>query len=102
MDIDPGKAGKVYIESVLSEKGNVYSTKTYSTKTYSKKTASHIDKLYEAFGTNKIFGRSAVMEILNLKSSGASKLLANLLKANIIELVSGHGKGKYKFKSKRL
>ena len=35
---------------------------------------------------------------LDLKGSGASKLLSNLLQAEIIEPVSGHGKGKYKFK----
>ena len=47
---------------------------------------------------NRISGRSAVMELLELKSSGASKLLSNLVQADIIEPVSGHGKGKYKFK----
>ena len=39
-----------------------------------------------------------VMELLELKASGASKLLYNLVKADIIEPVSGYGKGKYKFK----
>ena len=38
------------------------------------------------------------MQLLELKGSGASKLLSNLVKADIIEPVSGHGKGKYKFK----
>ena len=38
------------------------------------------------------------IELLELKSSGASKLLSNLVQADIIEPVSGHGKGKYKFK----
>lgn len=33
-----------------------------------------------------------------LKSLGASKLLSNLVQADIIEPVSGYGKGKYKFK----
>ena len=36
------------------------------------------------------------MELLGLKSSGASRLISNLVQADIIELVSGHGKGKYK------
>ena len=39
-----------------------------------------------------------IMDTLDLKSSGASKLISNLLQADIIEPVSGHGKGKYKFK----
>ena len=37
------------------------------------------------------------MELLELKGSGASKLLSNLVQADIIEPVSGYGKGKYKF-----
>ena len=55
-------------------------------------------KLYEPAKRHEVFGRSAVMELLELKGSGASKLLSNLVKADIIEPVSGHGKGKYKFK----
>ena len=47
---------------------------------------------------DEVFGRSAVMELLDLKGSGASKLLSNLVQADIIEPVSGYGKGKYKFK----
>ena len=79
---------KVDIESVLSEKGSDFSAKT----------TVHIHRLFEKFGFDEVFGRSAVMEILELKGSGASKLLSNLVQADIIEPVSGHGKGKYKFK----
>ena len=79
---------KVDIDSVLSEKGSDFSVKT----------TIHIHRLFEKFGFDEVFGRSAVMEILELKGSGASKLLSNLVKADIIEPVSGHGKGKYKFK----
>lgn len=79
---------KVDIESVLSEKGSAFSVKT----------TVHIHRLFEKFGFDEVFGRSAVMELLKLKSSGASKLLSNLIQADIIEAVSGYGKGKYKFK----
>ena len=79
---------KVDIESVLSEKSSDFSVKT----------TIHIHRLFEKFGFDEVFGRSAVMELLELKASGASKLLSNLVKADIIEPVSGHGKGKYKFK----
>ncbi len=79
---------KVDIESVLSEKESDFSVKT----------TSHIHRLFEKFGFDEVFGRSAVMELLELKGSGASKLLSNLVQADIIEPVSGHGKGKYKFK----
>ena len=79
---------KVDIESVLSEKSSDFSVKT----------TIHIHRLFEKFGFDEVFGRSAVMELLGLKGSGASKLLSNLVQADIIEPVSGHGKGRYKFK----
>lgn len=69
-----------------------------SAKDFSIKTNIHIQRLFEKFGYEEVFGRSNVMNLLELKSSGASKLLANLLAAEIIESVSGYGKGKYKFK----
>ena len=92
MDIENKKVDiqdvKVHIENVISQKGSNFSVKT----------TVHIHKLFEMFGFDGVFGRSAVMEILELKGSGASKFLSNLIQADIIEPVSGHGKGKYKFK----
>ena len=82
------QGAKVDIESVLSAKGSDFTVKT----------TVHIHRLFEKFGVDGVFGRSVVMELLELKSSGASKLLSNLVQADIIEPVSGHGKGKYKFK----
>ena len=63
------------------------------------KTTAHIQRLFKEFGFDEVFGRSAVMELLELKSSGSSKFLSNLVQADIIEPVSGHGKGRYKFKN---
>ena len=77
---------KVDIESTLLEKN------------LSIKTANHVRKLFEKFGYDEVFGRSAVMKVIDLKQSGASKFLSNLVQKDIIEPVSGHGKGKYKFK----
>lgn len=79
---------KVDIERVLSEKESDFSVKMKV----------HIHRLFEKFGFDEVFGRSAVMELLELKKSGASKLISNLVQADIIEPVSGHGKGKYRFK----
>lgn len=84
MDIE---GAEVDIESVLSTKDSDFSVKT----------TVHIHRLFEKFGFDGVFGRSAVMELLELKSSGASKFLSNLVQADIIEPVSDHGKGKYKF-----
>ena len=79
---------KVDIESILSVKGRDFSVKT----------TVHIHRIFEKFGFDEVFGRSAVMQLLELKSSGASKLLSNLVQADLIEPVFGYGKGKYKFK----
>ena len=92
MDIENEKVviqdKKVDIEGVLSEKGSYFSVKT----------TVHVHRLFEKFGFDEVFGRSAVMELLELKASGVSKLLSNLVQADIIEPVFDHGKGKYKFK----
>ena len=85
VDIEDKKAD---IESVLTEKVSNFSVKT----------TTHIRSLFEKFGFDEVFGRSVVMELLELKGSGASKFLSNLVQADIIEPVSGYGKGKYKFK----
>ncbi len=73
---------KVDIESVLLEKG----------KDFAIKTAVHIRRMFEKFGYDEVFGRSAVIELLGLKNSSASKLLSNLVQADIIEPVSGYEK----------
>ena len=67
---------KVDIESVLSEKSSDFSVKT----------TVHIHRLFEKFGFDEVFGRSAVMELLELKASGASKLLYSYFKNNLSTL----------------
>ena len=61
------------------------------------KTAGNIRKLREAFPEGAVFGRTEVMKVLDLKTSGASELLMKLRKSGIVEAVSGQGKGKYRF-----
>lgn len=91
VDIGEGKvdiqSSKVDIESLIAVKATDFSEKTIS----------HIYKMYDKFGFDMIFGRTAVGELLGLQNSSASKLLAKLLRAEIIEPVSGHGKGEYRF-----
>ena len=91
VDIGEGKvdiqSSKVDIESLIAVKATDFSEKTIS----------HIYRMYDKFGFDMIFGRTAVGELLGLQNSSASKLLAKLLRAEIIEPVSGHGKGKYRF-----
>ncbi len=78
---------KVDIEKVVSRK----------TGDFTVRTVGHIRKLFETFGTDQAFGRSAVVEVLKLQNSSASKLLAKMVQAGILKPVSGQGKGKYRF-----
>ncbi len=68
-------------------------------KNFKPKTANHILKLREAFPDQKIFGRSDVMEVIGIRPSRASEFLKELTEYGIIEPVSGHGKGKYRFRA---
>ena len=65
---------KVDIQSAKVDIGNVLFTKNNG---FSAKTIAHIHRLFVEFGFDEAFGRSAVMELLALKGSGASKLLSN-------------------------
>ena len=66
---------------------------------FSKRTVHHIEILFDEYGYNRVFGRSDVMDLVGLKRSAVSKLISKLLETGIIEPVTGHGKGKYKFKN---
>lgn len=93
MDI---KNKKTYIDNIENNIKYVFSREIDS---FSTKTLNHIQLLFDRFGYDEIFGRSMVMDLLGLKPSASSRLLSNLLDVGIIESVSGHGKGKYKFKN---
>ena len=62
------------------------------------KTVNHILKLREIFPGQAVFGRTDLMRVTMLKSSRASDLLKEMVGHDIIEPVSGLGKGKYRFK----
>ena len=62
-----------------------------------KKSASNAILLFERFGFEQIFSRPDVMEILSITPSPASELLRKLQAAEVIEPLSGMGKGKYRF-----
>lgn len=62
------------------------------------KTVSNILKLREAFPGQTIFGRSDVMKVIDIKASRASDFLKDMVEHGVIEPVTGHGKGKYRFR----
>ena len=83
---------------IETEKSDINDLKPDIVKAFQPKTISHIIKLREAFSDQTIFGRSDVMEVIELRPSRASELLKELTEHGIIEPVSGHGKGKYRFR----
>lgn len=62
-----------------------------------KKTIEYIQKMFTEFGTETVFGRSDVQKITGLGATRTSALLKNMLQTQIIETVTGYGKGKYRF-----
>ena len=85
---------------VAREKVDIESIYTERMRSFSEKTIAHVRKMYDEFGCDMIFGRSAVVKLLGLQNSSVSKLLSKLSKADIIEPVPGRGKGKYRFSRK--
>lgn len=79
------------------EKPDIDALKVDIENAFQPKTASHILKLREAFPGQMIFRRSDMMKVINIKASRASGLLKEMAGHEIIESVTGHGKGKYRF-----
>lgn len=73
-------------------------TVTYGSATQLKATLEYDIVTERKFDYDGVFGRRAIVKLLSLKNSSASKLISKLLLADVIEPVLGYGKGKYKFK----
>ena len=67
---------------------------------FSNKTKQHIHILYAEFGNDKFFGRTEVMNMLEITASPASELIKKMLESELICHIKGKGKGKYLFKRK--
>lgn len=92
------EAPKVYIEDSKVDIETIkVDIRSNNTNCFSSKTINNIQLLFNKVTYNKIFGRTDVMRILNLKEAGSSKLIKKMLDTGIIKEVSGHGKGKYMF-----
>lgn len=88
---------KVNIEE---QKANIDIAEEYgnSLMNFSAKTIMHVQKMYDLFGKNRIFGRTQVQAVTGLKPTRTSELLNTLSDIKVIEPVTGHGKGKYRFR----
>ncbi|HOO80125.1 MAG TPA: hypothetical protein PLQ04_07035, partial [Lachnospiraceae bacterium] len=92
-DIQSGKAdiGKRKADVSISE---IYGNRING---FSSKTVEHIQMMYAELGTKQFFGRVDVQSATKLGHTRASELIKELVNVNIIETVTGHGKGKYRF-----
>lgn len=52
----------------------------------------------ENIGNNQVFGATEVMDVAGCKRTAASSILAQMFELGLTEKVTGHGKGKYRFK----
>ena len=69
-------------------------------ESFSNKTKQHIQRLFSVFGYDKFFGRTELMNVLEITASPASELIKKMLESEIIYPMKGKGKGKYLFKRK--
>ncbi len=67
---------------------------------FSNKTKQHIQRLVSVFGYDKFFGRTEVMNVLEISASPASELIKKMLGSELIYPLKGKGKGKYLFRRK--
>lgn len=84
--------------NVEKEKANIGMEKENIEDMFTPKTAAYVRELLEAFDSQTFFGRSDVQRVLGLKSTRSSALIRRMAEGGIIEPVSGHGKGKYRFR----
>lgn len=61
------------------------------------KTIRNMKLLFERFGYETVFGRSDVMQVIGMGPTAASELLKRMREGDVIEAVTGMGKGKYRF-----
>ena len=92
-----GTSKKANIDNL---KANIEKIKANIENVFTVKTASHICKLLDKVGFQTVFGRSDVQKILDLKPTRSTELLREMTEHEIIEPVSGYGKGKYRFKQR--
>ena len=84
--------------NIDSKKVNIGEEKANIEDAFTAKTTFHIQVLQEALGSELAFGRSDVQRVLGLKPTRSSALLREMAEHGIIGPVSGHGKGKYRFR----
>lgn len=84
------------------KKANIGVEKANIEDVFTAKTTAHIQMLQEALGSQIAFGRSDVQRVLGLRPTRSSALLREMVEYGIIQPVTGHGKGKYRFRQQEV
>ncbi len=84
-------------EKVLITSENLLIEAAIDGLTANKNTKENAKKLFEHMHFDGVFGRSDIMEILNISITAAGNLINKLKNAKLIGSVAGQGKGKYRF-----
>lgn len=83
-------------KAVVSDENQLFETLLLGLKAKTK-TKETMVELYRQFGFDTAFARADIMKLVGVTSSPAGALIDKLKEAELIEPVSGQGKGKYKF-----
>ncbi|MCC8138979.1 MAG: Fic family protein [Lachnospiraceae bacterium] len=90
---------KVNIENPkVNIEGKIEERKVNIEERFTARTAIHVRKLLDTLGPRTVFGRSDVQRVLGLGATRSSALLREMMEQGVIEPVTGHGKGKYRFR----
>lgn len=85
-------------EEVAIEKKQVAIEKMLNTTNFASSTKNKIMRLFDKYGVDSFIGRSEIVQITGDSLTAAGKLIKKMKEVGLIESVTGHGKGKYRFK----
>ena len=98
-DIESSKANLDDVEAdIEKQKADIRNKLLSFSDVISEKTINHALELFSECGKKAYFGRMIVEDITGLKSTRTSELIKLLVDSEVIVSVTGHGKGKYRFR----
>ena len=98
-DIESSKADIEHIEAdIETQKADIRNRLLSFSDVISEKTMHYVLELFSKCGKEEYFGRTIVADVTGLKSTRASELIKLLVDSEVIVPVTGHGKGKYRFR----
>lgn len=85
-------------EKVLIDRTQVMFRKKLNEAAFTKPTKNKISMLFEIYGFDSIIGRTDIIQVTGDSPTAAGNLINKMKDVGLIEAVTGHGKGKYRFR----